>query len=434
MAPRPITTNEKCNVCGNNLKVGVFCETCEQYKHYKCEKLKAGTEHPGYVCKACKRQRNNGDENEENIEKQEDRNKQGEEPSDINSVSLDNSNSGMHQFSALNQDPLTELSILREQIQHLETVIINQRDELKTKGTVIDLLTEDLRAANDKMKDPTKTTGNHNLQMCKECKQSTAPWETKRKPWHKPKHENSPNQRDVITLHNKFDVLTPNDSDITKINDLICPQKWNERQRSAPKQHKLLILSDSHGRNVSKKIKEKLGDNYQVTSFVKPNAKIQQVTECVNELSAELSEEDCILILGGTNDINDADMKNTIESLANKVSDLSHKTNIIVSAIPYRYDHPRLCYEIDKANVQLYKTLISSLKNKGKVENVEFSTACLNVKEYSNRKVHFNARGKSIICKRLSQQVTRLAEKETYVSSITIPNNCERNIEDENFP
>ena len=68
------------------------------------------------------------------------------------------------------------------------------------------------------------------------------------------------------------------------------------------KQRKVLLLSDSHGRSISSKLPGNLGDGYQVTSFVKQNAGIQEVVKSIDTLTAYFTSDDLVTVLSGTND------------------------------------------------------------------------------------------------------------------------------------
>ena len=69
------------------------------------------------------------------------------------------------------------------------------------------------------------------------------------------------------------------------------------------RKRRLLLLSDSDGRGMSSKLQDRLGDHFEVTGLVKPGAPAHEVKKSVNNLAANFTNEDCVLIIGGTNDM-----------------------------------------------------------------------------------------------------------------------------------
>lgn len=65
---------------------------------------------------------------------------------------------------------------------------------------------------------------------------------------------------------------------------------------------KLNILSDSHGRNLSRFLSYKLPE-YEVCGHVYPSATLDQLVEKIPQLTRDMGIEDILLIIGGSNDI-----------------------------------------------------------------------------------------------------------------------------------
>ena len=87
-------------------------------------------------------------------------------------------------------------------------------------------------------------------------------------------------------------------STVTKAND---KAKQATKPKSKTKQtKKKVLLGDRNGRGCSAKLKEKLGENFEVTSFVKPNGKLKHLIESIAPLTKNFNENDCVIILGTT--------------------------------------------------------------------------------------------------------------------------------------
>lgn len=64
---------------------------------------------------------------------------------------------------------------------------------------------------------------------------------------------------------------------------------------------KILILSDSHGRDLSVTLNNLLNSRFSVQSFFKPNASFEQVTTNINELAKDFNKSDFVVVLAGVN-------------------------------------------------------------------------------------------------------------------------------------
>ncbi|CAG5015526.1 unnamed protein product [Parnassius apollo] len=66
--------------------------------------------------------------------------------------------------------------------------------------------------------------------------------------------------------------------------------------------HRVMILSDQAGRGLRSKLQSLLGNDYHVTCFLKPNAKLNELLNSCNTLCMDFTKEDYVIILGGSND------------------------------------------------------------------------------------------------------------------------------------
>jgi hypothetical protein len=67
--------------------------------------------------------------------------------------------------------------------------------------------------------------------------------------------------------------------------------------------HKVLLIGDSHARNCAHLLQDSLGTDFKVSSFVKPGAHMNEVTNAVGEELKTLNSDDLVVVWGGANDI-----------------------------------------------------------------------------------------------------------------------------------
>ncbi|KAK9696744.1 hypothetical protein QE152_g31380 [Popillia japonica] len=97
---------------------------------------------------------------------------------------------------------------------------------------------------------------------------------------------------------------------------------------------KILIVADSHGRNFSEAIKKACGtDSYDVVTIFKPNAGLDDVVVDLDSLAADYSREDCVVVLGGSNNA----LRNGKINLSKlqSIKRVSCFTNVLLVSTPY---------------------------------------------------------------------------------------------------
>jgi signal recognition particle GTPase len=66
--------------------------------------------------------------------------------------------------------------------------------------------------------------------------------------------------------------------------------------------HKVLVIGDSHARKCATLLQDNLGTNYEVSSFLKPGAQMNEITKTAKEEIKSMKYEDVVVVWGGTND------------------------------------------------------------------------------------------------------------------------------------
>jgi hypothetical protein len=83
-------------------------------------------------------------------------------------------------------------------------------------------------------------------------------------------------------------------------------------QSSLTKEHKVLIIDDSHARNCAANVKTDVRDNFEVQELVKPGAGTDILVNAANNDIMSLSKSDFLIFCGGANNVG---KKNSIKAL-----------------------------------------------------------------------------------------------------------------------
>jgi len=151
--------------------------------------------------------------------------------------------------------------------------------------------------------------------------------------------------------------------------------------------YKIKIMADSHGRNIRDIVQNKYKHQI-VYSSLKPNGTVRNILADVENEAKGMTTHDFLVILGGANDITphlDADyIPNEVEKTIKSVS----HTNVIISAIPYRYDKAFLNKRISQINALLKKLC-------DKYYHCNFlPLSNMNRQDYTKHGLHLNLFGK----------------------------------------
>lgn len=264
-----------------------------------------------------------------------------------------------------------------------------------------------------------------------------------------------------IQLHNRFSLLSMDESPATTHNTLVRPQTHKPASSRKPKtQYSRHIRAEKFDRslekvtscivrdrnttascesarylkrrqNVDGKIKlfsasqgRKLNDliskrtDARVTSILKPGACFSSViSECDKECRS-MSACDLTVLIGGTNDFSRNSHEDYLKTVEIQLQKLTH-TSVFLVNVPCRYDLPLSSptnVAISKANVRL-KALVRGFKN------VElFDVHGLGRRFYTRHGLHINLIGKCIIADRILQSFQSVRVEEAHCNiTITTP-------------
>jgi len=195
-------------------------------------------------------------------------------------------------------------------------------------------------------------------------------------------------------------------------------QNTNSRKKLKGKKKKVQLLSSSQGRNCSVLLQQNLGEDFEVCGVVEPNAKLCDVVGDVQGLVKSFDENDCVIVLGGTNDVElDGKYRETVAEGIKNVLPLSKQTNVIINSIPSRFDRFDLQPHIRAANEIIHREVNKSKDKNSSNVRINFGNERLTRDCYTRHGLHLNLRGKSEMCKRLSHLVLDCVVKTTYLES-----------------
>jgi len=221
-----------------------------------------------------------------------------------------------------------------------------------------------------------------------------------------------------LRLENRYSVLSEDSSEVDNVETLHTgqpvvqgPQRLNAKRpvRVVPKaitpcrpqqqasrvKRKVLLLTDSHGRGLSDLLADQLGTSYSVSSVVRPGARLAQVTNNFQEQTSGLGADDCVVILAGTNDVG-SDSQYRLGTQIIESLDQAGDFNVIVSAIPHRFDREPLNTVIDELNHSLSRSVRSC---GGNVFNIDTH---LHRRLYTRHGLHMRYAGKKRVARALA--------------------------------
>lgn len=222
-----------------------------------------------------------------------------------------------------------------------------------------------------------------------------------------------------ITKTNVFKNLTlrgnkKTTSELKQDTVKISPHNFNTKRIQNKLKPTIKILSDSHGRHLSRLLTDKMNDNYTISGVVKPNAKIGSVMDEIEQESKNLNNDDYLLIIGGANDIQfDLDTNLIYKKVKEKVQDIS-QTKIVLTSIPYRYDIPALNSKIKEVNKHL-----QSLSYQ--YSHIQYlSLHNLIPRNYTKYGLHLNNHGKKKLCTLIKRHIKNDYDLKRYKCSIPV--------------
>jgi hypothetical protein len=215
------------------------------------------------------------------------------------------------------------------------------------------------------------------------------------------------NTNESCGFENKFQTKTtnikqqkPQSNQMTKDQKILKNRSDGEHSQAEIRDNqqsdntrKIRIISDSHGRNLSSFINNKLDNNYHCQGFIKPNAQNYNILKSAHVAIQGLSYNDYLILIGGTNNVGNGNERFILKDYEEFLK-LNIHTNILIFSIPFRYDNPPLNSKISKINENLEK-LISMSPHNQLVTFIPLNK--LKRHYFTKHGLHFNTKGKKLI-------------------------------------
>jgi hypothetical protein len=119
--------------------------------------------------------------------------------------------------------------------------------------------------------------------------------------------------------------------------DSESPINWFSSKSSCTKDHKVLIIGDSHTRYCAANVKTNTRDNFEVQGIVKPGAGTDVLVNFANNGIMSLCKSDVLIFYGGANNVGKNKSSKTLHHITDFTKTNKH-TNIILVTVPPRYD------------------------------------------------------------------------------------------------
>jgi hypothetical protein len=103
------------------------------------------------------------------------------------------------------------------------------------------------------------------------------------------------------------------------------------------KNHKVVIIGDSHTRGLAKEVQYHLNKNFEVIGFVKPGAGAENIVNSAVSDIVNLSKSDVVVFCGGSNEVSKNMANVALKNISNFVN-VNYNTNIILLSAPHRHD------------------------------------------------------------------------------------------------
>lgn len=159
----------------------------------------------------------------------------------------------------------------------------------------------------------------------------------------------------------------------------------------------VLLLADSHGRDMAHLLSGKLPSKYTVSGFFKPSGRLVDVISDLDSHTRTFTKRDTVIIIGGQNDIN-LGGKFQLEQHLPKLQKAAQKTNILFTSLPSWHNNAPLNNEIKHANMHLKQQLRSTTINL-------FDLHFLPASHFTRHGLHLNVTGKNALAARLARHL-----------------------------
>lgn len=126
---------------------------------------------------------------------------------------------------------------------------------------------------------------------------------------------------------------------ITSSTSGVCKGTMEEHNKKVgnKRNHKVVIIGDTHSRGLVKEVQHQLDKNFEVTGFVKPGAGAEKIVNSAMSDIVNLTKSDVVVFSSGSNDVGKNKASGALKQISNFVK-TNNNTNIIMLSAPHRHD------------------------------------------------------------------------------------------------
>lgn len=222
----------------------------------------------------------------------------------------------------------------------------------------------------------------------------------KQEPWKK--RDSSSQTQELVTISKSMQTEKIPATEMTSISsskdNIYKPKNVNRKVNRKHKLGRVLLLADSHGRDVADVLESNLTE-YQVSSLFKPNATFDNVTKEAQAFTCDFGSSDYVLIMAGINDILQF-QQITKEKISHLLSVLQH-TNTFVLSIPYWQGRDVLNNLIFEANNNIYRA-VNDVEASQSAKFIDVNSL-INYSHMTRAGLHVKLSGKRVVFKYISE-------------------------------
>lgn len=322
-------------------------------------------------------------------------------------------------YYILSQRLHTNVELHKQENKSLQVENQTMRDEISNLRAIIEVL------QGDRVEESINVNSINSYPPLQQIKENNTDWQI---PCYPTRRKSNKENQIVTTCSNRFKLLqdtndncefpaeTSHPSPINKTNltrknrncTIKRPLQKHKYERNI--KNNILLLTDSHGRKCGQLIKDSVGNNFHVTSIIKPNAKFCEVIKDMTNLTSHFTENDFVVVLGGTNTF--LDNKTTERDFdITAFEEVARNTNIIFAGIPLRYDRTDLNRNIMQTNEIINKKL-ENIRRKNR-NIIGLNKIKITRKDHTKHGLHLNYTGKQKLCVHISAAIHNELRKRT---------------------
>jgi hypothetical protein len=175
------------------------------------------------------------------------------------------------------------------------------------------------------------------------------------------------------------------------------------RRNLKNKDHKVILIGDSHARECAEKISHSLGNSYEITGFVNPGTGLEVITNSAKKEIDHLTQKDVVVVSGGANNVSKNESMKGLKCVTQFVQHRGN-TNVIIMNAPHRFDlEDSSC--VNKEIKVFNRKLKQIMKRYNQTEVIDMGA---NRDQFTKHGLHMNKTGKEHITRKTADTMNKL--------------------------